>query len=159
VVDVVVVLAFVVFVVVVFDVVVVWVVVTGGVRVVVVFVVVVLVTGATRVTDVVVVTGAAGVTAAAAVVVEELCGAGAFLWRGFLWCTARLWTAAADVELDVVEDDELVDVVGPLEVLEALGSPELPQPTIVKPAMTVSSAAFMHPPAVVPRLVAKANNG
>jgi hypothetical protein len=148
-------------VVVVFDDVVVCVVVTGGVGPVVVdFLVAVVVTGATRVTDAVVVTTGAGVvTAAAVAVVVELAGTECFLRWDFLWCTARLCgaTATDDVALDVVEEGGLVDTA---EVVEMLPPPELPQPTIITPAITVSSAAFIRPtPVVDPRLVPKANNG
>jgi hypothetical protein len=139
-----------------FAAVVVCVVVTGGVGPVVVdLVVVVVVTGATGVTGaLVVVTGARVLGAAAAVVVVE---AGGFLRWCFLWCAARLRGVAAtdDVVLDVVEEVELVDVV---DEDEALVPPELPQPAITRPPISVSSAAFMHPPLVSPRLAAKANN-
>jgi hypothetical protein len=145
--------------VVVLDDVVVCVVVTGGVGPVVVdFVVAVVVTGAARVTDAVVVTTGAGVVTVAAVAVV-LAGTACFLRWDFLWCTARLCgaTATDDVALDVVEEGGLVDTA---EVVELLPPPELPQPTIITPAITVSSAAFIRPtPVVDPRLVPKANNG
>jgi hypothetical protein len=142
-----------------FAAVVVCVVVTGGVGPVVVdLVVMVVVTGATGVTGaLVVVTGAGVLGAAAAVVVVEAGLTDGFLRWCFLWCAARLCGAAAtdDVVLDVVEEVELVDVV---DEDEALVPPELPQPAITRPPISVSSAAFMHPPLVGPRLAAKANN-
>ncbi len=137
-------------------------VVTGATRVVVVLVVVV--TGATRVTaDVVVVVVTAGAAAASVLVVVELVATGGFLRWCFLWCTARLEGAAAafDVVLDVVEEDELVDVVEPgtVELVEALWPPALPQPTMTRPAMPASSAAFIRPtPLFAPSLGVKANN-
>jgi hypothetical protein len=152
----------VVLVVVVFGAVVVCFVVTGGVRAVEVDFVVVVVTGATGATDVLVVTaGVAVVTAVAvlAVVVVELWVTGGFLWWAFLWCT-RLWVAAAadEVELDVVVED--VELVGSVVVLEPPEPPALPHPTIARPAITVTSAAFIRPtPLVALSLGVKANNG
>jgi hypothetical protein len=155
---VVVVLVLVVFVVVVFGAVVVCFVVTGGVLAVEVDFVVVVVTGATGVAGalaVVVTTGAALVVVA--VVLVELWVTTGFLWWAFLWCAAFLCGAAAtdEVVLEVVEAVELVGAVGEDE---ALGPPELPHPAITVPAISVSSAAFIRSPLVVPRLLAKANN-
>jgi hypothetical protein len=150
------VLVFVVLVVVVFlAAVVVCVVVTGGVRLV---VVVVVVTGATRVTaEVAVVTAGA---AAASVVVVELGTTGGFLRWGFLWCAGRLWgvAAAAEVVVDEVEEVELVEA-GAVELVDALWPPALPHPTIARPPITASSAAFIRPtPLFALSLGVKANN-
>jgi hypothetical protein len=159
-VDVVVVDEVVVLVVFVFAAVVVCVVVTGGVRSVVVDrVVVVVVTGATGVTGaLVVVTGAGVLAGAAAVVVVEAWSTDGFLRWCFLWCAARLGGVAAtdDVVLDVVEEVELVEAV---DEDDALVPPELPQPAMTTPAISVSSAGFIHSPPVVPRLGLKANSG
>jgi hypothetical protein len=144
----------------VFDAVVVCVVVTGGVRSVVVdLVVVVVVTGATGVTGALVVVTGAGVLAGAAAVVDvEAWSTDGFLRWCFLWCAARFGGAAAtdDVVLDVVDEVELVEAV---DEEEALVPPELPQPAMIRPPISVSNAVFIHSPPVVPRLGLKANSG